>query len=132
MSQENVEAVRRAYERVNAALEVSPELFAPDVEFDVGDVSVEFGLIRGRESAQEILREYWLTFENFHVELIEVLFADEDRVVTAVRDGGRMKGSDAQVWNRLFHAWTFSNGKTVRFSSHSDMNRALEAAGRRE
>ena len=39
MSEENVETVRRAYERVNATLELSRELYDPDVEFDVGDVS---------------------------------------------------------------------------------------------
>ena len=129
MSQENVEIVRRAYERVNATLELSQELYDPDVEFDVGDVSVEFGVIRGLEPAQEALREYWQTFENFHVELIEVFHADEDRVITSVEDGGRMKGSGAEVWNRLFHVTTFRDGKIVRFSSHTDKNRALEAAG---
>jgi ketosteroid isomerase-like protein len=129
MSQENVEIVRRAYERVNATLELSQELYDPNVEFDVGDVSVEFGVIRGLEPAQEALREYWQTFENFHVELIEVFHADEDRVITSVEDGGRMKGSGAEVWNRLFHVTTFRDGKIVRFSSHTDKNRALEAAG---
>jgi ketosteroid isomerase-like protein len=129
MSQENVEIVRRAYEMVNATLELSQELYDPDVEFDVGDVSVEFGVIRGLEPAQEALREYWQTFENFHVELIEVFHADEDRVITSVEDGGRMKGSGAEVWNRLFHVTTFRDGKIVRFSSHTDKNRALEAAG---
>ena len=129
MSQENVENVRRAYESVNATLELSRELYDPDVEFHVEDVSVEFGVIRGLEPAQEALREYWQAFENFHVEVIEVLHADEDRVVTSVEDGGRMKGSGAEVWNRLFHVTTFRDGKIVRFSSHTDRNRALEAAG---
>ena len=88
MSEENVEIVRRAYGRVNATLELFRELYDPDVEFDVGDVSVEFGVIRGLEPAQEALREYWQTFENFHVEVIEVLHADENRVVTSVEMAG--------------------------------------------
>jgi hypothetical protein len=46
---------------------------------------------------------YWTMFENFHVEVEEVIHADERQVVTAVRDGGQMKGSDAEVWNRFFH-----------------------------
>ncbi len=129
MSEENLETLRRAYERVNARLEWPQELFDPDVELDVRDVSVEFGVIRGREAAQELLRDYWQTFEDFHVEVIEVLHADEDRIVTAVEDGGRMKGSDAEVWNRLFHVATFRNGRIVHFSSHTEKNRALESAG---
>ena len=129
MSEENVGIVRRACERVNATLELPRELYDPDVELDVGDVSVEFGVIRGLEPGQEALRGYWQTFEDFHFELIEVVHADEDRVVTSVEDGGRMKGSGAEVWNRLFHVTTFRDGKIVRFSSHTDRNRALEAAG---
>ena len=30
-----------------------------------------------------------------------------------------MKGSGAEVWNRLFHVTTFPDGKIVRFSSHT-------------
>jgi len=129
MSEENVETVRRVYEGVNARLEVPPELFDPDYEFDARDVAPAIGLVRGREAATEALREYWETFEDFQVELQDVVHADEDQVVTAVRDGGRMRGSGAEVWNDLFHVWTFRDGKVVRISSHTDKNRALEAAG---
>ena len=58
-----------------------------------------------------------------------MLHADESRVVTAVRDGGRMKGSDAEVWNDFFHVWTFWDGRVLRISFHNDKRRALEAAG---
>jgi ketosteroid isomerase-like protein len=75
------------------------------------------------------VRDYWQMFEDFHIELQDVLHADEDLVVTAVRDGGRMRGSDADVWNDLFHIWTFRDGKVVRISSHADKNRAIQAAG---
>ena len=40
-----------------------------------------------------------------------------------------MKGSDAEVWNDLFHVWTFRDGRVLRISSHNDKRRALEAAG---
>jgi ketosteroid isomerase-like protein len=132
MSEENVETVRGFYERVNAGLDDPPGLFDPDYEFDARDVAPDIGIVRGPEAAEEALREYWETFEDFHVELKEVLHADEEHVVTAVQDGGRMRGSGAEVWNRLFHVWTFRDGKVVRTSSHTDKNRALEASGLRE
>ena len=50
-------------------------------------------------------------------------------MINVVRDGGRMKGTDAEVWNRFFHNWTFRDGRAVRLSIHTDRNRALEAAG---
>jgi ketosteroid isomerase-like protein len=129
MSQENVEIVRRAYESVTAHLEIPQELFDPDWELDVTDVSPEVaGVLHGLE-ASEAMRPYWETFEAFHVEIEEVIHADEERVVDAVRDGGRIKGSEAGVWNRFFHVWTLRDGKVVRLSIHMDRNQALEAAG---
>ena len=133
MSQENVEIVRRQYERVNTDYKVEyegeRELFDPDYEFDPRDVAAGMGIVRGYDAAQDALQPYWDMFEDFHIELKEVLHADENRVVTAVRDGGRMKGSDAEVWNDLFHVWTFRDGRVLRISSHNDKRRALEAAG---
>jgi ketosteroid isomerase-like protein len=136
MSQENQEIVRRQYERINtdykAEYEGERELFDPDYELDARDVAAGMGIVRGYDAAQDAVQEYWDMFEDFHIELKEVLHADENRVVTAVRDGGRMKGSDTEVWNDLFHVWTFRDGRVLRISSHNDKNRALEAAGLRE
>lgn len=47
----------------------------------------------------------------------------------AARDGGRIRGTDAEVRNRFFHVWSFGDGKIVRLSIHSNENRALEVAG---
>jgi ketosteroid isomerase-like protein len=99
---------------------------------DWTEVSPDFGVLHGVGASQQALASDFETFENFHVEAEEVLYADDERVVTAVRDGGRMKASDAEGWNRFFHAWTLRNGKVVRLSSHTESARALEAAGLRE
>jgi ketosteroid isomerase-like protein len=129
MSQENVEIVRRVYKGVSARLEIPRELFATDYECDNTEVSPDTPEVLGFDAAQEALREYWEMFEAFHVEIEELIHADEGLVVDVVRDGGRMRGSEAEVWNRFFHVWTFSDGKIVRLSIHTDRNRALEAAG---
>ena len=128
MSRENVEIVQGLYEAVNAQRwGTTWDLYDPNYEMDPRDTGI--GVIRGIEAAEETLREYWQMFERFRVELKEVIHADEGQVVTAVRDGGRLKGSVADVWNRFFHVWTFENGKIVRLSIHTDRNRALETAG---
>jgi ketosteroid isomerase-like protein len=132
MSRENVETVRRTYEGVNARLEAPRELYHPDYELDVRDVAADFGVVGGFEASTDALRSYWETFEDFQVEVEEVIHADDEHVITAVRDGGRMKGSDAEVWNRFFHVTTFRDGKIVRLSIHTDRNRALEAVGLRD
>ena len=130
MSQENVKTVQRVYEGVTARLKVPQELFDPDAELDQKDVPLDaVEVIHGLEAAQESMREYWEMFEDFHIELIEVLHADEKQVVTAIQDGGRMRGSDAEITNRFFHVWSFDGGKIIRLSIHAERDQALEAAG---
>jgi ketosteroid isomerase-like protein len=132
MSQENVEVVRRIYEEVSAHMwRAPPELFDADYALDLTDAAPDLGVIRGLEASEAAVREYWETFEDFRVELIEVIHASETQVVTAVRDGGRLKDSHAEMWNRFFHVWTFRDGKIVRRSSHAEIDQALEAAGLR-
>ena len=129
MSHENVETIRRVYEGVTARLVVPRELFDPAYEFDNTELWPDIDGVLGFDAAQEAMREYWKTFEAYRVEIDEVIHADEGRVVVAVRDGGRMRGTDAEVWNRFFHVWTLRDGRIVRLSVHTDRSRSLEAAG---
>jgi ketosteroid isomerase-like protein len=129
MWEENVETVRRVYEGVTARMEVPREPFDPAYEFDNTELWPDLAEVLGFDAAQEAMREYWETFDAYRVEIDEVIHADEGRVVVVVRDGGRMSGTDAEVWNRFVHVWTLRDGKIVRLSVHTDRDRALEAAG---
>jgi ketosteroid isomerase-like protein len=129
MAERNVETVRRVYEGVNARMEVPRELFDPAYEFDNTELWPDVGGVLGFDAAQDAMREYWQTFEAYRVEIEEVIHADEGRVVNVVRDGGRMKGTDAEISNRFFHVWTLRDGKIVGLSVHTDRKRSLEAAG---
>jgi ketosteroid isomerase-like protein len=129
MSQENVEIVRRIYEEINVRLEFPPEWFDPDCVTDWTDVAPDAGLFRGVDATNAAIASYFGTFENFHVEAEEIVYADQDRVVAAIRDGGRIKNSDTEITSRYFHAWTLRDGKVVRLSSHTDRSAALEAVG---
>ncbi len=132
MSRENVEVVRRIYAAVSASLALPDEPFAPDCVTDWSQVSPDFGVAHGVPATNEALSSYFETFENYRVEADEILHADESRVVTSVRDGGRISGTEREVSNRFFHAWTLRDGKVIRLSSHTEAGRALEAAGMRE
>jgi ketosteroid isomerase-like protein len=129
MSQANVEIVRRAYERASATLEMPLELYDARVVLDATDVSPDFGVVKGREAAQETLRGYWNTFDHYRVEIGELIHADESQVVNMALDRGRMGGSEADIGNRYFHVWAFAEGKIVRLSIYGERERALEAAG---
>jgi ketosteroid isomerase-like protein len=50
-----------------------------------------------------------------------------------VRISGRRRGSAAEVEMRVFHVWTFREGKVVRLTGgYRERTEALEAAGRSE
>lgn len=129
MSQENVEIVQRAYERASAALEMPLELYDPRMVLDASEVSPDFGVVSGREAAQATLRGYWNTFDGYHVEIGELIHADEHQVVNMALDHGRMRLSEADIGNRYFHVWAFAGGKIVALSIYGDRARAIEAAG---
>ena len=133
MSQENVEIVRRVYEEVSAGTWTAPpELFDSEYAVDLTEAAPDVGVVRGTEAAEAALHRYSETFDEFQIELEEVIHADEGCVVTAVRDGGPLKESDSEVWSHFFHVWTFRDGRILRRSSHVDRAHALEAAGLRE
>jgi ketosteroid isomerase-like protein len=131
MSQDNVEVVRAVCEEISDRLDVSPEHFDPEFVMDMRELA-DMGIHRGLPAARENFRQYAMTFDDFRVELEEIIHADDQCVVVRIRDGGRVKGSDAEVWNRYFDVWLFREGKAVRMSAHTDRARALQAAGLRE
>jgi hypothetical protein len=99
MSRENVDAVRRTYEKFAATHEPLWEILTDDAIMDARDASPDFLGISSRDEATTAFREYVDTFERYDVELEEIIHADDTRVVTAVRDGGRIRGSDADTAN---------------------------------
>jgi ketosteroid isomerase-like protein len=132
MSDENVEIVRRIYDWIPGPPEPVRKFFDPDYEMDLTDFQMDIGVVRGFDAVDRAIRQYYEAFETFHIEIEELIDADEDHVVASVHDGGRMRGSDSEVRTHRFHVWTFRDGKVVRFSGHYDRNRALEAAGLQE
>jgi len=131
VSQENVEIVRRIYEVLNSERSLPPELFALDCMTDLRDASPGGDVLHGIDAMQQALGAYFETFDDFHV-AAEVLGADDCHVITAIRDGGRIKGSSAEIWSNYFHIWTLRDGKVARLSSHTERATAFKAVGLEE
>jgi ketosteroid isomerase-like protein len=134
MSQENVELVRRSYQVLNhEGVQAALELHAhPAVEFDYSGVFPDGGAGRGRDAFVEAVSSYIGSFEQYRCEPTELIEVDPDRILAMVRDGGRMKGSDKEIYNDFVHLWTIRDGVVVEWSGFSDKADALEAAGLRE
>ena len=60
----------------------------------------------------------------------EFIDAGDDQVLVFSREGGRGRGSGAEVQtNPTAHLWTIRAGKAVRMESYWERSAALEAAG---
>jgi ketosteroid isomerase-like protein len=129
MSNQNTAIVRRIYEEYSDRGELPLELVSDDFAFDVSDAAPDIGGTHDRDAAETLYRSYAEMFDDFYVELKEVIVVTDSQVVTAVLDGGRVKNTEAVVRNEFFHVWTVRDGKVVHWSSHAERRRALEAAG---
>jgi ketosteroid isomerase-like protein len=131
MSQENVKATRVAYEQ-SARGDLSP-LFAAvtdDFEFVTAAEMPDAGTYRGQE-ARDWVRTYIETFEGYTQEATESIDAG-DKVVAAILQRGRPRGSDTPVESRWWQVLTFREGAVARVQMFAQKSDALEAAGLRE
>ena len=131
MSQENVEIVRRAYQRWQ-------ESGGPDYEFLDSEIEWrgprEFPDLAephfGHEGVARYLAKVNEAFDDYRMVPEEFIDAGGDQVLVFSREGGRGKGSGAEVQtNPTAHLWTMRDGKAIRMQSYWERSDALEAAG---
>jgi ketosteroid isomerase-like protein len=126
MSEGNVELVRRGIEDVDAFWAMLDEYVVWDLRawpmLDLDSVYV------GREAVIKASRHYWGTWDDYRVEIEELLDAGPSCVVV-IRERGRGKGSGAPVEKWHPQLWTFRRGRIIRWESFQSRDDALEAAG---
>lgn len=127
ISQENVELVRRGMESAQAFW----ALFDERIVLDMRLVPDSDGEYVGRVAAIQAGRQYWSTFEDYHLDALELIEAGSS-IVVIVRERGRGRGSGAPFERRWAQVWTFRSGRIVRWEAFPDRAAAIRAAGRRE
>ncbi len=132
MSQENVEAFKRAIEAFNRRdleaflAELDPEVTGRVVLLAmVGGESTAYS---GREGAREVYREVQEAFPGFQIEILEIRDLGE-RVVAIGHLRGHGKASGAGVESPVGYVVEYRNGKAIRIDDFFDPKEALEAAG---
>jgi ketosteroid isomerase-like protein len=127
MSEENVELVRRGTESVDAFWAMLDE----HVVWDLRNWHVTPGVdtvVVGRDAVIQASRRYWGAWEDYRVEIEEVLDAGQS-VVLISHERGRGKGSGVPVARQNPQLWTFRAGRIIRWESFRTKAQALEAAG---
>ena len=130
MSQENVEAVRAAYERYGRGDFSTWADLPDDFEFVTSPEMPDAGTYRG-EAARRWMRAWVESFEGLTIEATEIIDAD-DRVVVAISQRGRPRGSQTLVEGHWWVVMTFHGGEVARVEAFPERATALEAAGLQE
>jgi ketosteroid isomerase-like protein len=128
MSEENVEIVRRHIEAYLAGdNEAALAAYDPEVEFDVS-IRPEGHVYRGPDGIVEAVRTWTGTWEDYKIEVEEIIDAGEN-VLVVDRQTGRGKGSGVPLDQQTFWVYSLRDGKIVRVVWLPTREEALKAAG---
>src|SRR5205809_220912 len=131
MSQENVEVARRFYERWTAQdLEGVLECAHAEIEFDWSASRAPFrGVYNGHEGLTRFWSELLGAWEEFSLEIVEVVECDPERLVTVtvVRGRGRESGINTEAGGAML--WVLREGKILSGKLFQNREEALKAAG---
>ena len=131
MSEENVEIIRRGYEHFAATGEVRPDLTDPEFVWDMSTFRgwPEQKTYAGLEGARQFLTEWTAAWEDWRVDLEELIDAGGDRVLAIVRQRGRSKSTGLSVEMHFAQLWTLRDGKQVRMEMYASPAEAQRATG---
>jgi ketosteroid isomerase-like protein len=88
----------------------------------------DIGPIHGRNALRAWLQDWFDMFDEFRMDLLEVIDAGEDRVVWVERFGGRAKRSGVRTDQVIGGVFTIRDGKIARGREYATREQALEAA----
>jgi uncharacterized protein len=131
MSSQDIEILRRGYDAFSERdMSFVLGFVHPDVELELYTERPDIAdtLYRGHEGFLRNLAELTEVFDDFRLEPEELTEGGE-RIFAVVRVRGRGRSSGASIDQRLYHVWTFRDGRVARLEIHSDRAKALEAAG---
>ena len=132
MSEEDVELVRRGYEHFIVTGDFLEEDADPNFVWDMSTFRgwPESQTYQGIDGAREFVRDWGEAWEDWQLEVEELLDAGES-VVAVMRQRGR---STAGLATDMHFAmvWTLLEGKFIRMRMYASPEEALEAAELRE
>jgi ketosteroid isomerase-like protein len=130
MSQENIEIVRQGIAAFIESERLS-EFFAPDVVWDMGTFSGWPGQSEfcGLDEFNDFLETWIKPYDRWSYEVEKIFDAGGNRVVVAVHQRGKPRGSDSWIDARFAIVYTIEGERIQRGQVYTSADEALEAAG---
>jgi len=130
MSAENVEIVRLGYDEFLATGELVERITAPEFVWDMSTFHgwPERQTYEGPEGTREFLTDWVSAWEDWRLEVRELIDAGDD-VVATLHQSGRSKTTGLEVDMDFAQVWTIKDGKQTRMRMYADPDEALRAVG---
>lgn len=129
MNEDNVEIARSKAEGfATGDAEKALRDVSPDVVYDQSQNSPEGGQFHGHEGLTRGLAEWVASWEDYSVEVVEVVAAGEDKVVVVILQRGRGKESGADLEWLSAYVDELRGGQVVRITPYPSKEAALAAA----
>jgi ketosteroid isomerase-like protein len=130
MSRENVDRVLAGYEAFNRGdLEAAVAGFSPDFELRPPPILPDPDIYRGPEGFRQFWQKWIDSFDDFRIEIEEVIDAG-DTIVVMAAVCGRGKDSGVETRSPSFpHVWTFQGNEIKSMEALQNRAAAVEALG---
>jgi ketosteroid isomerase-like protein len=125
----SIQSVRDAFAAATAEdLDGVTANLAPNAVWVMDEVGL--GPFEGVQAIRAFLLEWWALWEEHHHDVENVVVLSESVGYVIIREGGRMKGSNAAVAARVAHVLESIDGRVVRDTTYVDIDEARAAAER--
>ena len=124
-----VELTRRAFAAASRHdMDALMGFYARDAVLDLSDVGI--GTFEGATALRSMFQDWWGTWGDHLIELEELVNLGHGVVFTAVREDGRLVGSDRHVEHRRGWVTLWRQDKVLRLVVYLDIDEARAAAER--
>ena len=110
-------------------IEEGLDIFDPEIEWSEPPETIGRREVTGIDAALAALANWNDQFDSLRVETIE-LREDGDRVLHAMQQYARARGSDVEIEGDLYMVWWFRDGKAARMEMYNSSGEAEAAFAR--
>ena len=130
MSQEWVDLVREGFESLQRGeMAVFDGMTTPDLVLVQPPEVPDAKTYEGRDAIAEAMEDWPKQWEDFRMDLIEILDAGDEVAVSVTRHRGRGRESGIEMDFQVFYVQRGRDGKLARMEMFFKREQALEAAG---
>ena len=130
MSEENVELVRLGFEAIaRGDLALVEEFTESDAVMVQPPEVPDAKTYEGRGAIREAMQDWPTQWEDFRMDLVELIDAGDDVVVSVTRHRGRGRESGIEMDFEVFYVHRLRHGRLARLEMFFSREQALEAGG---